>query len=230
MPQHIGIVACSPEGAALCYRTICYEAHRKLGEYVNPEISINSISLKTYVDLFEAQKWDDVAELMLASAKKLASIGADFVLCPDNAVHEAFDLVAPNSPVPWLSLLEEVGIEAKRRGHEKVGILGTEYIMSSPLYHKKLNDAGLEIEIPNEKNRKMISKIVYDELANGLFTERSRMHFDEVVKKFKDNDADGVVLASSEISLLIDKEECPLPTLDSTRILARVAFKRSIEG
>lgn len=229
MPKHIGIVACSPEGAALCYRTICYEAHSKMGEYVNPEISINSISLKTYVDLFEAQKWDDVAELLLTSSKKLASIGAEFIICPDNTVHEAYDRVAPNSPIPWLSLLEEVGIEAKRRGHEKVGILGTEYIMTSSLYQNKLIDAGIEVEIPNEKNRKMISKIVYNELANGLFTERSRVYFDEVVKKFKDNDADGVVLGCSEISLLIDKEECPLPTLDSTRILARVAFKRSIE-
>ena len=229
MAKHIGIVACSPEGAALCYRTICDEAHKLMGRYKSPEISMHSISLDKYVKLFEAKKWDAVAELMLASSKKLASMGADFAICPDNTVHEAYDLVAPKSPIPWMSILEEVSKGAKNQGYKCVGILGTEYIMSSALYQKKLNDVGMKTKIPNEKDRKKINDIVYDELANGHFTEKNRVYFNQVIDKFAEAGAEAIVLGCTEIPMLVDPADCPLPTLDSTRILARAALNRALE-
>lgn len=228
MPKHIGIVACSPEGAAFCYRTICEEAHKILGEYQNPEITIHSVSLKKYIDLIEARKWDKVAEMMLNSTKMLASMGADFAICPDNTIHEAYDLVAQKSPLPWLSILEEVSMGAKNQGYSYVGILGTEYIMTSPLYQKKLNNAGIKTKIPNEKDRYKIDKIVYDELANGIFTERHRVYFNEVISRFAESGVEAVILGCTEIPMLVDAEDCPLPTLDSTRILARAALKKAL--
>lgn len=228
MPKHIGIVACSPEGAALCYRTICDEAHRTLGEYQNPEISMHTVSLKKYMDLIEARKWDDVAAMMLKSSKMLVTMGADFAICPDNTIHEAYDLVAPKSPIPWMSILEEVSMGAKNRGYSYVGILGTEYIMNSPLYQKKLNNAGIKTKIPNEKDRQKIDRIVFNQLANGIFTERHRVYFNEVISKFAEAGVEAVVLGCTEIPLLVDAADCPLPTLDSTRILARAALKRAL--
>lgn len=228
MSKHIGIVACSPVGAELCYRTIWQEAHERMGKYENPEISMHSVSFMEYVTLFEAGKWDDVADMMLASSKKLASIGADFAICPDNTVHEAYDLVTPNSPIPWLSILEEVRNGAIYKGFNCLGILGTEYVMSSPLYQKKLNDAGISTIIPRDKDRKKINDIVYDELANGIIEEYQGAYFNRVIKRFKDSGADAVVLGCTEIPLVIKPAECPLPVLDSTRMLARAALRKAL--
>ncbi|MEE9554781.1 MAG: amino acid racemase [candidate division Zixibacteria bacterium] len=228
MSKHIGIVACSPVGAELCYRTIWNEAHERMGKYENPEISMHSVSLKNYMTLFKEGKWDDVADMMLVSSKKLASIGADFAICPDNTVHEAYDLVAPKSPIPWLSILEEVRNGAIYKGYKCLGILGTEYIMTSPLYQKKLNDAGILTEIPRDKDRKKINDIVYNELANGIIDEYQGVYFNRVIKRFKNSGADAVVLGCTEIPLVIDPAECSLPVLDSTRMLARAALRKAL--
>jgi aspartate racemase len=180
------------------------------------------------MNLFEARKWEDVAKLMLTSSEKLAAMGAEFAICPDNTVHEAYDLVAPKSPIPWLSILEEVRNGAIYKGYGCLGILGTEYIMTSPLYQKKLNDAGIETKIPNDKNREKINEIIYDELANGIFNEYQKMYFNKVIKKFKDYGAEAVVLGGTEIPLVIDPTDCPLPVLDSTRMLARAALRKAL--
>lgn len=228
MTKHIGIVACSPVGAELCYRTIWSEAHERMGGFVNPEISMHSVSLKKYLTLFESKDWDGVAELMLNSAKKLASLGADFAICPDNTVHEAFDRVATASPIPWLSILEEVRNGAVDKEYTHLGILGTEYIMTSPLYHKKLNDAGIKVEIPSEKDRKRVHDMVYNEMANGLITEYQRHYFNQVMKRLRDSGAEAVILGCTEIPLVIDPDDCPLATIDSTRMLGRAALRKAL--
>jgi len=228
MSKHIGIVACSPIGAELCYRTIWKEAHDRMGDYKNPEISIHSISFKKYLELFEAKNWDGVAELMLESSKKLAAMGADFAICPDNTVHEAFDLVAPNATIPWLSILEEVGNAAIYKGYKSLGILGTEYIMTSPIYQKKLNNAGIETKVPEEKVRQKINNVVLDELANGIFAEQHRIYFNRVIKKFKSHGAEAVILGCTEIPMLLNPDDCALPLLDSTRMLARAALRKAL--
>lgn len=228
MSKHIGIVACSPIGAELCFRTIWSEARKQMGKHENPEVTLHSISLKKYVSLFESGDWEGVADLMLSSAKRLASMGADFAICPDNTVHEAYDLVAPNSPIPWLSILEEVSMAAAHQGYSSVGILGTEYIMTSQLYQKKLNKAGVATKIPMEKHRKKINEMIYNELANGILTEYHRMYFNREIDKFKREGAEAVVLGCTEIPLVIDPTDCPLPTLDSTRLLGRAALKKAL--
>src|SRR5512142_2982726 len=129
MAKHIGIVACSAEGASLCYRTICEDGDRQLGEYHRPEVSLHTHSLGDYMDRINVDDWQGVADLMLSSAGKLAGAGADFLICPDNTIHRAFDMVAPKSPLPWLHIVEEVAAEAKRRGLRKLAITGTRYTM-----------------------------------------------------------------------------------------------------
>ncbi len=120
-PLHIGIVACSAEGAALCYRTICAEGAARLGPHAHPEISLHSLSLADYVTCLDNNDLQGVADLMLTSARKLAAAGADFLICPDNTIHQAFHLVAPASPLPWLHIAEVVAAEAVERGYQKLG-------------------------------------------------------------------------------------------------------------
>ena len=228
MSQHIGIVACSAEGAALCYRTICLEGAELLGRHDHPEVSMHTHSLAKYMNCIYANDWPGVAELMISSAEKLAKAGADFLICPDNTIHQAFDLVAHRSPRPWLHIAEEVGNEAKRSHYKRLGVLGTRYLMEGPVYPGKLTAAGIEFRIPGTKEREKINQIIFDELVNAQFLPRSLAYFTEVIRALGDEGCDAVALACTEIPLLVTADSSPLPTLDSTRLLARAALRKAV--
>jgi len=226
---HIGIVACSTEGAALCYRTISLEGAQMLGAHDHPEVSLHSYSLARYMQCVRANDWAGVAELMLSSAEKLARAGADFLVCPDNTIHQAFDLVEHRSPRPWLHIAREVTKEAKRRQFKRLAVLGTRYLMEGPVYPEALRAAGIEYRVPGAEQREHIDRIIFDELVNGQFLPQSLAYYVEVIRSLKDEGCDAVVLGCTEIPLLVMPESSPLPTLDSTRLLARAAVKKAIE-
>jgi len=228
MAKHIGIVACSAEGAALCYRTICAEAPPLMGEHNHPEITMHTHPLAKYIAHIRAGNWDRVAELMLSSARKVAQAGADFAVCPDNTIHQAYELVAANSPIPWLHIAETVAQEAKRNEFTCLAILGTKYLMVGPVYPKALEKFGLACEIPDEQDRERINTIIFRELVNAEFREESRIYFNEVMEKLKQRGCDAAVLGCTEIPLIVDPKDCPLPTLDSTRLLARAALRKAL--
>ncbi len=227
---HIGIVACSTEGAALCYRTISLEGSERLGRHEHPEVSLHSFSLAQYMKSIDAGDWAGVAELMLASAEKLAKAGAEFLICPDNTIHQAFDLVEHRSPRPWLHIAREVAAEAKRREFKRLAVLGTRYLMEGPVYREALQAAGIEHRVPRREQRERINQIIFDELVNGKVLSRSLEYFVEAIRALKDEGCDAVVLGCTEIPLLVTPDASPLPTLDSTRLLARAAVRKAVEG
>jgi len=226
---HIGIVACSTEGAALCYRTISHEGSQRLGLHEHPEVSLHSYPLAQYMKNVDAGDWAGVVELMLSSAGKLAKAGADFLICPDNTIHHAFDLIEHRSPRPWLHIAREVASEAKQRGFKRLAVLGTRYLMEGPVYRETLKAAGIEHRIPRPEQRERINQIIFDELVNGQFLPRSLAYYVEVIRSLKDEGCDAVVLGCTEIPLLVTPESSPLPTLDSTRLLARAAVRKAVE-
>ena len=228
MTQHIGIVAGSAEGAALCYRTICLEAPAILGEHNHPEITMNSMPLAEYMQHIYEGDWKAVGESLAASASKVAAAGADFAICPDNTFHQAFEYLLPKSPIPWLHIANSVAEEAHRQGYKRLGILGTKYLMEGPVYPETLKDFQLERRIPDEADRLRINDIIFKELVNGIFLESSRLYFNEVTEKLKAQDCDAVVLGCTEIPLIVRPDDSPLPTLDSTRLLARAALKKAL--
>jgi len=230
MAKHIGIVACSAEGAALCYRTICAEGPSEMGEHNHPEITMHTHPLAEYMVHIRSGDWEQVARLMLSSTRKVAEAGADFAVCPDNTIHEAFDLVIAQSPIPWLHIAKAVGEEAKRRGFRRVAVLGTSYLMTGPVYPGALSEYGISCEIPDEDDRERINDTIFKELVNGIFSEDSRLYFNEVIAKLKARGCEAVILGCTEIPLLVCPDDCPLPTLDSTRLLARAALRRAIDS
>ncbi len=227
---HIGIVACSTEGAALCYRTVSLEGGQIIGRHDHPEVSLHSFSLAEYMKSIDADDWAGVAELMLRSAEKLAKAGADFLICPDNTIHQAFDLVEHRSPRPWLHIAREVGAEAKKRGYRRLAVLGTKYLIEGPVYRDALKAASIDRRVPSADQRERINSIIFDELVKGQFLPRSLTYFVEVIRRMKDEGCDAVVLGCTEIPLLVTDEASPLPVLDSTRLLARAAVRKAIEG
>ncbi len=229
-PRHIGIVACSAEGAALCYRTICVEGASLLGPHAHPEISMHTPSLAEYVRAIERDDWSAVGELMLGSARKLAGVGADFLICPDNTIHQAMAHVTPRSPLPWLHIAEVAAADAAARGFRRVGITGTKWLVDSDVYPEKLAARGLEPVRPSPAEREACNRIIMDELVNSVFEPSSVRYFQQVIAGLKDRGCDAVVLGCTEIPLIIDDRNSPLPTLDSTRLLARAALRRAVEA
>ena len=229
MPKHIGIVACSAEGAALCYRTICDDAPALMGPHRHPEVSMHTHCLGEYMEFIRRFDWEGVADRMLSSANKLAKAGADFLICPDNTIHHAFDLVAPKSPLPWLHIVDETAAVAKARGFCKLAVTGTKYTMEGTVYQTKLAAAGFEYRVPTAEERGEIDRIIMDELVNGIFKPEARTYFQQVIRRMKDEGCDAAVLGCTEIPLIIDDTTSPLPTLDSTRILARAALRKALQ-
>lgn len=228
MAQHIGIVACSAEGAALCYRTICLEALPLMGEHNHPQVTLNSIPMAEHMRHIERDDWEGVAELLLASAERVAAAGAAFAICPDNTCHQAFKYLLPKSPLPWLHIAEVVTDEAHRKGFRRLGILGTKYLMESSVYPEAAAAREIACEIPEAEDRERINTIIFKQLVNGLFPEESRLYFNEVMSKLQERDCDAAVLGCTEIPLIVRPEDAPLPTLDSTRLLARAALHRAL--
>jgi aspartate racemase len=229
-PLHIGIVACSAEGAALCYRTICAEAPALLGRHMHPEVSMHTHCLGEYMKAIERDDWDAVADLMLCSARKLQLCGADFLICPDNTVHRAFQKVAEASPLPWLHIAEEVASAAREHGFRRLAITGTKYTMEGPVYPEVLTRHGLQYQLPSPLDRARIDQIIFDELVNGIFRADSLGVISGAISRMKAEGCDAVVLGCTELPLLIGNESSPLPVLDSTRLLARAALRKATEG
>lgn len=230
MPQHIGIVACSAEGAALCYRTICVEGAQLLGAHDHPEVSMHTHSLAEYMKCIYRDDWRGVAELMLSSADKLAKSGADFLICPDNTIHQALAHVQPRSPLPWLHIAEVVAAQAVERGFMRLGLTGTRWLVGSEIYPEKLAARGLEYVRPSGVERDEINRIIMDELVYGVFKPEAITYFQRVIGRMKDEGCDAVVLGCTEIPLIMNDSNSSLPTLDSTRLLARAALRRAVGG
>ena len=221
MPKHIGIAACSAEGAALCYRTICVEGAALLGGHAHPEVSMHTPSLEEYMQRIYRGDWEGVGEMMLTSARKLAGMGADFVICPDNTLHQALPYVLPRSPVPWLHIADAVMAEARARGYQRVGLSGTRWLMEGPVYPAALMR-------PDAAEREEMNRIIMDELVRGVFKREAVAFFQRLYKRMKDAGCEAVVMGCTEIPLIVSDANSPLPTLDSTRLLARAALRRAI--
>jgi aspartate racemase len=227
-PLHVGIVACSAEGAALCYRTICEEGEQFSRTYDHPEVSLHSAPLSEYVSRIDRDDWRGVAEMMLASADKLAKIGADFLITPDNTIHRAFPYVIERSPLPWLHIAEVVANEAVARGFWRLGLTGTRYLVESDVYPAVLSKSGIAYVRPNTAERQEIHRIVMDELVHGVFKPEALRYFQRTMERMKEEGCDAVVLGCTEIPLVVNDDNAPLPTLDSTRLLARAALRRAL--
>jgi aspartate racemase len=226
--KHVGIVACSAEGAALCYQAFCREALRIVGKNDHPRVTLDSIPLARWLPAFDAGDYAEVGRVMLDSARLLAAAGADFAICPDNSAHLAWDHVQAATPLPWLHIARVLAGEAADRGYRRVGVLGTRYTMGGPLYSEALGQVGIDSMVPEPADFETVDRIIFAELVDGIFTDASRQAYNRVIARLGERGCDAVALACTEIPLLVRPEESPLPTLDSTRLLARAALLEAV--
>ena len=226
--KHVGILSHSFEGATLCYRTVCLEGVRRLGPHMHPEVTLTGVAMHHMLDAWERGDNAELRAMFMADARKLSAAGADFFVCPDNTAHIALESPGEPFPIPCLHIAEVVADQAHRDGRRKVGILGTKYTMTGPVYPGALGRRGLDWAVPSEDDRSLVNAIIFDELCLGVFRDESRDAYVRVIEKMAGEGCDSVALVCTEIPLLISPEISPLPVLDSTRLLAGAAVEVAI--
>ena len=223
--NHIGIVACSVEGAALCYRTIAQAGEEHLGRYNHPKVTLHSIPMAEWMPAFNSNDFKAIAEFMLESAKVVANAGADLAICPDNTCHLSWPYFIQRSPIPWLHIGEVVAAEAERNGWRKAALLGTRFTMNGSMYPDVFSRCKMEVLAPSAADQEIVDRVIWNELVRGQFLESFRLAYNEVIGRLKTQGCDCVILGCTEIPLLVHADDCPLPTLDSTRLLAHSAVR-----
>jgi aspartate racemase len=226
--KQLGILAHSVEGAALCFRAFCQEGFRELGPHQHPDVMLDCIAMAQSMPAWERGDYPLIRTLLARSVDRLARAGADFFVCPDNTAHIALEEPGDELPLPGLHIAEEVAERAALDGYLRVGILGTSYTMSAPLYPRAFAARGIASEIPEPAKHRIVDHVIFDELVNGIFSDSARREFGVLIEDLRDRGADAVALVCTEIPLLVTPQDSPLPTLDSTRILARAAFEVAI--
>ncbi|MFB4309925.1 aspartate/glutamate racemase family protein [Actinomadura sp. GTD37] len=222
--RHLGILAHSAEGAALCFRAFCQEGFRELGPDDHPDVTLDLIALARSMPAWEAGDHDPIRATLAESVRRLAAAGADFFACPDNTAHLALERPGGDLPLPGLHIAGVVADRAARDGRTRVGVLGTRYTMDGPVYPRELAARGIAAEVPGPADRETVDRIIFDELVNGVLTEESRREYVRIIGGLAERGCDAVALVCTEIPLLVTPEASPLPVLDSTRLLARAAF------
>ncbi len=228
MAKHIGIVAVSPEGAALCYRHINREVSRILPEDEHPRITIHNEPLARYIKAVHSNDWHEVGRLLSISSKILAGCGAEFCITPDNAVQHAIHLAESESPIPWLTTTDLVAVAIEREERSCVGIIGTRLVMTGSTYQTHLGLKGINVIPPDAEDIDEIDRIIFQELIYGTIKPESEQLMIRVISKLADNGCEGIILGCSEAPLLITCENSPLPVYDAALVLANGSVHHAI--
>jgi aspartate racemase len=195
---------------------------------MHPEITMTCSAMALVLDAWERGDNQGLRAFFTKDAQKLAAAGADFFVCPDNTAHIALESVGAPFPIPALHIGEVVADQALRDGRRKVGIIGTKYTMNGPVYPSAFGWRGLEWAVPEAEDQRLINDVIFDELCLGVFKEESRSAYAAIIGKLRDKGCDAVALVCTEIPLLVTPGVSPLPTLDSTRLLAKAAVEVAI--
>ncbi|HKE65258.1 MAG TPA: amino acid racemase [Micromonosporaceae bacterium] len=226
--RHVGIAAHSIEGASLCFREFCHEGFAELGPNDHPDVTMDAIALARSLPSWDSGDHAAIRQIMATSIARLAGAGAEFFVCPDNTVHTAFELPGPDFALPGLHIAEIVADRAARDGRQRVGILGTRYLTDGPVYPRAFASRGIEAVLPSADDRAIVNRVIFDELTDGIVTNASRTAYIGIIERLAARGCDAVALVCTEIPLLITPDVSPLPTLDSTRLLAHAAFEVAI--
>ncbi len=228
--KRIGIVAHSVEGAALCFLTACREGQRLLGPHMHPEIVISAIPMALSMPGWESDNHDIVANELRRGVEQVAAAGADFFICPDNTAHIVLEKIAGSFPIPGLNIAHVVCDEIRSSGWRTAGLLGTNWTMTGPVYANALYSRNLRRLIPNEARRIQINRAIFDELCQSVFLPSTTEVFVDAIRELASAGADCAILGCTEIPLIINVENSPLPVLDSTRLLAVHAVREALSA
>ena len=223
--KHAGILAHSIEGASFCLLAFCRQGFRELGPHQHPDVTLDAIALARSMPAWEASDYRTIRSILADSVARLGRAGAEFFVCPDNTAHIALEQPGEDLALPGLHIAEMVAEQAALDGRSRVGVLGTRFTMDSTLYPRALAARGIASEVPGTEERAFVDDVIFRELVNGIFSPSSRAGYLGVIEGLRGRGCDAVALVCTEIPLLVSAADSPLPTLDSTTLLARAAFE-----
>lgn len=226
--KQIGIVAHSAEGAALCFLTACHEGSALLGEHMYPTIVMSAVPMALSLPGWEADDHAAVAKFLAQGVQQVADAGADFFVCPDNTAHIVLEKIIDDLPLPGLHIAHVVCDEISKQGWKQVGLLGTRWTMTGPVYKSALEQRDCQRLVPDEPTREQLNTAIFDELCKGIFNAGTTDHFLKAIEDLKSRGAECVILGCTEIPLIVTPENSSLPTFDSTRLLAKYAVREAI--
>jgi len=227
--RHIGILAHSADGAALCFLEMVRESSRRLGPHRHPEITLSILPMEETLDAYERNDLAMVRAHLARTVRRLADAGCDFFVCPDNTAHLALELPGEPLPLPGLHIAEIVARRAESCGYRQVGLLGTKWTMEGTVYPAAFGRHDIEQRVPTPEDRTLVDRVIFAELTQGRLEDRSRAAFVRIIAGMRAIGCDAVALSCTEIPLLITPEVSPLPTLDSTRLLAWEAVAAALD-
>lgn len=225
----IGIVAHSAEGGALCFQEACREGGRLIGEHMHPTIVLSAVPMGLSMSGWRGDRHDEIAQFLACGVRMVADAGADFYICPDNTAHIVLERIADQLPLPGLHIADVVCAEIASHGWRQVGLLGTTWTMTGPVYDTALSQRGLARLIPEEQPRERLNGAIFDELCQGVFTSQTTQLFLDAIDELKIRGAQCVILGCTEIPIIVTSENSSLPVVDSTRLLARYAVREALD-
>jgi aspartate racemase len=226
--RHIGVLAHSADGAAVCFLEMVREASRRLGPHRHPEITLSILPMGAVLEAYERGDLSAVRAYLARTARRLAAAGCDFFVCPDNTAHLALELPGDPLPLPGLHIAEIVAQRAKADGYACVGLLGTKWTMEGPVYPAAFARHGIALRTPAPADRALVDDVIFGELTQGRLVDASRAAYIRIIASLEQAGCDAVALSCTEIPLLITPDVSPLPTLDSTRLLAWAAVAAAL--
>jgi aspartate racemase len=226
--KHIGILAHSADGAALCFLEIVRESARRLGPHRHPEITLSILPMGEVLEAYERGDLDTVNAHLIRTCERLADAGCEFYVCPDNTAHIAIDAATATYPIPGMHIADIVAERARADGRRQVALLGTRWTMEGPAYAAAFARAGVALAVPEPDERAAIDRIIFEELCQGILTDASRSVYIRIIERMRREGCDAVALSCTEIPLLVTPDVSPLPTLDSTRLLAHAAVREAV--
>ncbi|MEO1130066.1 MAG: amino acid racemase [Planctomycetota bacterium] len=227
-PKHIGIVAASPEGSAFCYRLIGRRAAEVQPPERRPKITLHNKPFSTYVEALTAGDWPAIAGMLAESAHALHAAGADFCVLPDNALHHAVPLAEPDSPIPWLSMIDLAADAVQSNGCRTLGLIGTKLVTNGSTYQTALGLRGMHLLVPEEERVDAIDRIIFTEAVFGRVRPESRRSVAQAIGELGQRGCDALILGCSEASLLVTPEESSLPVIDPVELLAEAAVQHAL--
>lgn len=215
------------ESTALYYEYINKEINKKLGKLHSAKIVLISVDLEEIVRLQSTNEWDKAGRILADAAISLEKSGADIILLCTNTMHKVAQNILEVINIPFLHIAEPAIKRIKENRINKIGILSTKFTMEEAFYKKFYTEQDIEVVTPDKVDVDIIHEIIYTELCKGVITERSKKEIIRIINKLNSSGAQAIILACTEISLLINQNDTDILIIDTLKEHALAAANAS---
>jgi len=228
----IGLVGgMSWESTVPYYQHINRLTAERLGPLHSARIVLYSVDFHDIEKLQHAGRWDEAGEILASAARAVAAAGADFIVLCTNTMHKVVGAIENAVTIPVLHIADATAAEIQRAGLRRVGLLATRFTMEQDFYRGRLESQhGIDVIVPDEGERELVHRVIYDELCLGVISDTSRERYRESIARLVERGAEGIIFGCTEIGLLVSQADSPVPVFDTAQIHAAAAVEFALAG